>query len=461
MARSPSCPADGHADRPPVPRHQVVTGVSGVAGDGGCVAFVEGKWAQSISFSYTASAAVKSETCGKRGDNIMSMKNPVLLAVGGLLAMAAGMGIGRFVYTPILPAMIRALEWSKLDAGLVASANFLGYMIGAFVVGRPTFAANPRAWLLVALVASTVTTFAMAFSTYLPVLTGLRFISGIASAFVIICASTLVLERLAVSGRGGLAAVHFAGVGVGIVVSAIIVSALGEMGADWRGLWLASGVAAAVASAIAMILVPPAQSAQAAAHPSAPGPARAALAGLAAAHGLFGFGYVITATFLVTIVRETVAIRPLEPWIWVLVGFATIPSVPLWQRLGQRIGLLKAYAAACLVEAVGVAASVEWSSLVGVALSAVLLGGTFMGLTALGLMGARELSGSQPQRAIGLTTASFALGQMIGPTVAGILSEQTGSLRAPSLLAALALVIAAALAFSTSVMAARQATSRP
>lgn len=391
----------------------------------------------------------------------MSMKHPVWLAVGGLLTMAAGMGIGRFVYTPILPTMIRALDWSKLDAGLVASANFLGYMIGAFSVGRPTFAANPRGWLLVALVASAATTAAMALSDNLLFLLGLRFVSGVASAFVIICASTLVLERLAATGRGGLSAIHFAGVGVGIVISAIIVSTLSEAGADWRGLWLASGAAAAVTAVIATFLIPAARLAPSAARLTAPQPARAALAGLAAAHGLFGFGYVITATFLVTMVRDTVAIRPLEPWIWVLVGMATIPSVPLWQRLGHRIGLLKAYAVACMVEAVGVAGSVEWSSPAGVALSAILLGGTFMGLTALGLMGARELAGSQPQRAIGLTTASFALGQMIGPTVAGILSEHTGSLRGPSLLAALALVIAAVLAVFTSIVDARHAASKP
>jgi predicted MFS family arabinose efflux permease len=390
----------------------------------------------------------------------MQLKHPAWLAVGGLLAMAAGMGIGRFVYTPILPAMIRALEWSKLDAGLVASANFLGYMIGAFAVGRSSFAANPRGWLLAALVASAATTAAMALSGNLLLLLGLRFVSGVASAFVIICASTLVLERLAAAGRGGLSAIHFAGVGVGIVASAIIVSALSEAGADWRGLWLASGAAAVVTAVIAAVLIPAARHTPGAARLSAQQPARSALVGLAVAHGLFGFGYVITATFLVTIVRETVAIRPLEPWIWVLVGVATIPSVPLWQWLGRRIGLLKAYAAACLVEAVGVAASVEWSSVAGVSLSAVLLGGTFMGLTALGLMGARELAGSQPQRAIGLTTASFALGQMIGPTVAGILSEHTGSLRAPSLLAALALLIAAGLAVFTSIIDARQAASK-
>jgi Na+/melibiose symporter-like transporter len=145
---------------------------------------------------------------------------------------------------------------------------------------------------------------------------------------------------------------------------------------------------------IATALIPLAEQAGATAHGVEPKSLNPSLVSLAVAHGLFGFGYVITATFLVTIVRETAQVRLLEPWIWVLVGVATIPSVPLWQRLGQRIGLLQAYAAACLVEAIGVALSVECSSLAGIAASAVLLGGTFMGLTALGLLGARELSGA-------------------------------------------------------------------
>ena len=214
-----------------------------------------------------------------------------------------------------------------------------------------------------------------------------------------------------------------------------------------------------MASLIATALIPLAEQAGATAHRAEPKSLSPSLVSLAVAHGLFGFGYVITATFLVTIVRETAQVRLLEPWIWVLVGVATIPSVPLWQRLGQRIGLLQAYAAACLVEAIGVALSVECSSLAGIAASAVLLGGTFMGLTALGLLGARELSGDRAQWAIGLTTASFGLGQMIGPTVAGVLSEYWGSLRAASLLAAAALVVAAMLTFATSIVAGRHPAS--
>ena len=59
-------------------------------------------------------------------DEVMTSSESLKVAVSGLLAMAAALGIGRFVYTPILPFMLDALRWSKVDAGLVASANFLG-----------------------------------------------------------------------------------------------------------------------------------------------------------------------------------------------------------------------------------------------------------------------------------------------------------------------------------------------
>src|SRR5580704_412530 len=85
----------------------------------------------------------------------------VRTALGGLLAVAAGIGVGRFVYTPILPPMVEALGLSKSQAGLIASANFLGYLIGALLAAMPTLAGPRRMWLLGALVTSAITTAAM------------------------------------------------------------------------------------------------------------------------------------------------------------------------------------------------------------------------------------------------------------------------------------------------------------
>src|SRR5579863_9573382 len=82
-------------------------------------------------------------------------------ALGGLIAIAAAIGVGRFVYTPILPPMIEALGLSKSQAGLIASANFLGYLLGALGAAMPTLPGSRRAWLLGALAASTLTTAAM------------------------------------------------------------------------------------------------------------------------------------------------------------------------------------------------------------------------------------------------------------------------------------------------------------
>src|ERR1700733_13874817 len=137
-------------------------------------------------------------------------KSPLSLAIGGLFAMAAAIGVGRFVYTPILPPMVEALGLNKSQAGLIASANFLGYLIGALIAATPILPGSRRAWLLGSLAASALTTAAMGLTQALPVFLVLRFVGGAASAFALIFAATMVLERLAEARRGGLSALHFA-----------------------------------------------------------------------------------------------------------------------------------------------------------------------------------------------------------------------------------------------------------
>jgi len=369
--------------------------------------------------------------------------HPRALAIGGLLAMASAVGVGRFVYTPILPPMSAALGMSKSAAGFVASANFLGYLVGALLVATPFVPGSRRTWLLVALATSALTTGAMGLVSTMPAFVLLRFVGGVASAFGLVFASALVLDRLAAARRSELSAVHFAGVGVGIATSAVVVSALAAWGFSWRALWLASGGVSLAALAIVAALVPDLVEPP---RTTAPKPSRSrGLAPLVVAYGLFGFGYVITATFLVSIVRGAPNVRTLEPVVWVVVGMTAVPSVAVWTWAARRLGDARAFALACVLEAVGVIASVVWIAPAGILLAASLLGGTFMGLTALGLIQGRQQSHGDPRRTLAMMTAAFGAGQIIGPACAGLLYDVTGSFVGSSLAAGVALVAAALL----------------
>jgi predicted MFS family arabinose efflux permease len=367
-------------------------------------------------------------------------------ALGGLLAIAAGIGIGRFVYTPILPPMVHALHLSQSAAGLIASANFLGYLSGALAAALPSLPGSRRAWVLGGLAVSAVTTAAMGAAGTLPEFLGLRLVGGAASAFVLIISSTLVLEHLAEKKRSELSALHFAGVGSGIAISAALVAGLLAFGQSWRVLWFASGALAATTLVAVVRLLPRGAAASHGSKPHTRSELSPELRRLIIAYGLYGFGYVITATFIVAIVRATPAIRALEPVIWIVFGLSAAPSIGIWTHIARRAGLPTAFALACIVEAVGVVASVAWQSATGIFVAAVLVGGTFMGLTALGLIWARQLAAGDPRRALAMVTGAFGLGQIVGPAFAGMLSDHLGSFLVPSIAAAVALLAAAALA---------------
>ncbi|MEZ5665847.1 MAG: YbfB/YjiJ family MFS transporter [Alphaproteobacteria bacterium] len=363
-------------------------------------------------------------------------------AWAGMAAMAAALGIGRFVYTPILPEMMDQLGLSSGAAGLIASANFLGYLVGALAAALPALPGSRRTWLLAALWANAALLAATAASGWLPTLLALRFAGGAASAFVLVYASAAVLEIAA--GSRAAVAIHFAGVGTGIVVGAAVVGVVAALGGDWRAAWLAAALPAVAAAVAVPRLLPPEPAAAPGPAPALPRRGATGFGRVVLAYGLFGFGYVITATFLVAMVRSQLQQPLLETLAWVAFGAAAIPSVALWGRVAGRFGVLVATAIACVAEAAGVAIGAVGDGAVALAASALLLGGTFMGITALGLQAARTLAGGDPRRALAAMTAAFGVGQIVGPTAAGMVRDAAGTL-APALYGAAAALVAAAL----------------
>lgn len=371
---------------------------------------------------------------------------PVALILGGFIALASAMGIGRFVYTPILPEMVADLHLTASEAGLIASANFAGYLLGALAASLPFFTATPRRWMLAGLVFSALSTWAMALTTALAGFILLRFVGGAASALVLIFSSALVMEQLTRGGKAAWAGYQFAGVGFGIVVSAALVERMAAAGYGWTWQWQATALLSLAACIAVGLLIGPAPHAAPAQTAAGNGQRLGtALTALVVSYGLFGFGYVITATFLVQLVRTNAAIAPMEPVIWIIVGLAAIPSVAIWSALGRRFGPAQSYALACLAEAVGVLSSVLWIAPAGAVLAAILLGGTIVGITVLGFVVVRRLVSGGVARMIALMTAAFGVGQIVGPSLAGWMHDMTGSFLLPSVAAAAALVAGAAL----------------
>ena len=126
-------------------------------------------------------------------------QHPVGITIAGLMALASTMEIGRFAYTPILPFMEESLQLPKSQAGLIASANFLGYLLGALAAAMPSLPGARHNWIITALAVSAASTAAMGISDSVPIFIVQRFIGGVASAFVLILSSALVLEKLALA----------------------------------------------------------------------------------------------------------------------------------------------------------------------------------------------------------------------------------------------------------------------
>jgi MFS family permease len=226
-----------------------------------------------------------------------------------------------------------------------------------------------------------------------------------------------------------------------VAVIELLRVAAGSVHAMWAGLGLVSALALVWSWSVLRRLRPHATG-SGAAPPASPHPplARAALARLIVAYGLFGFGYVVTATFIVAMARGLAHAALLEPLTWVVVGLLAAPSVALWQHLARRSGIFTALRVAFAVEACGVLLAGYGEGAFALLVGGGLLGGTFMGITALGLSAARDIAGRHPGRVLGWMTAAFGLGQLLGPAVAGRLAESTGGFGAPSLLAAVLLV---------------------
>jgi len=342
------------------------------------------------------------------------------VCLAGTLGLAVAMGIGRFAATPLLPLMQREGVLDADGAAWLAAVNYAGYLAGALSAAR--LAARPRRLVLACLFATAVATAAAGLVPTLPGWLLLRAVAGMLSAWVLIGISHWSVGELARRGRANESGWVFSGVGIGIAAAGGLAWATGDAGP--AALWLALGGLALIVSLCVWWLWPvPTAEPQVGPLPVAQARMPPGSTALVLCYGIFGFGYILPATYLPTLARNLVDDPRLFGLVWPAFGLAAAASTLLAGRASRRWRQLDIWASCHLLMAAGCILPLLSRSGPAIGLSALLVGGTFMVATMMGLQQARLLCAGNPAPLLARMTAAFALGQIAGPLVALLLAR--------------------------------------
>ena len=374
-------------------------------------------------------------------------KQTIHYLIGGVFALMIAMGIGRFSYTVILPYMQEASGFSRATAGYLATSNYLGYLIGALVVGLLPIEQKRVPFLQVGLIISMLTTAFMGFTETIIIWYVLRFISGVMSAFIFVVIASLVLDQLADNNKSHLSGLFYSGVGIGIAISAIIVSPIHAI-FKWNGTWIALALLCVLLFVFIVLFIKSIpHSKKQYGNQSIPVPKmppKSWLKWLIVAYSLEGLGYIVTGTFIVSIAQESTSFHGNAALVWFVAGLAAIQSCIICSKLAQRFGYVKILLISMVVQAVGIALPAIATNTITLYISAFIFGATFMGITTIVTTLARHIVPVNSHQILGYLTAGYASGQMVGPTVGGVLANATNSYQY-SLVGAATVVIIGAL----------------
>jgi MFS family permease len=349
------------------------------------------------------------------------------------------MGVARFAYTPLLPVMIDEANLSHAGGGWLAAINYAGYLTGvilASVISNTVLKDRLYRWGMVVAVVSTAL---MGITTDFNVWAISRFIAGLCTAAGLMIGSGLILNWLIRHDHRSELGIHFSGIGFGIVVCSVA-AVLMKQQLPWDMQWIVlTGIGSLLLiPALGWFPLPPADEAAIKQNPAmrhAPPNAKFMRLFLAA-YFCAGFGYVVTATFMVAIVNAIPGLEALGGWMFLIVGAVAAPSCILWDLIARKTGDVNALVMASALEAVGIIIPVLGWGLAGAMIGAVLYGATAIAIVSLTLTMAGRYYPAQPAKMMGKMTIAYGVAQIIAPALTGLLTGSDGGYEAGLYIAA-------------------------
>jgi len=373
------------------------------------------------------------------------------------LGAAISLGLARFSYALLLPAMRADLGWSYFTSGAMNTANAAGYLVGALLAPGWLARFDARRVLVAGGIGSVLTLAAHAFVRGDTALYLLRGLTGVASAASFVSGGLLAARLAQQAARfeparsaGLVLGLYYGGTGVGIVASSLLVPpilAMEPLRRGWPNAWIALALAALVATTIMARFTPSLRGPPV--PPAAHGTALrwSSLGFGLAAYLMFGIGYIGYMTFVVTLLREQGLAPTLIVAFYALLGLGVIASSWLWAALLQRYRGGQPMALLNGLLALATALPVLSSNVVAVFVSGALFGAVFLSVVAstTALVRHNLVAPAWPS-GIAAFTIVFAAGQIVGPSLVGWIADGSGGLTRGLALSALVLALGALLA---------------
>jgi len=365
-------------------------------------------------------------------------------AFDAAIILVIGMGFGRFAYTAVYPLMVDEGLLSLRQGSWAASANYAGYLLGA-ILGIRLRANNAHRLCLGSVVGSVLCLGLLAVLSAPGIVIAVRGVAGVFSSLAMISASVWLLEhRRHFRGAPWL----YAGVGIGIALSAELLVFGSYVGLQSHGLWLLLAAASLLFGLWAAPGLTAGGSATLATRSSSGGGGGGTVKpeihawSLTVIYGLAGFGYIVTATYLPLLVKTALPDAN-SAHVWAVFGLGAAPSCLLWHRVDQRFGTRTSLLINLLVQAIGVVLPVAVQNAAGYLISALLVGATFMGTVTIAMPAAQRIAKASGSNLMAKMTVVYGVGQIAGPLVANGFYAHTHSFSWSLVAAAAALVFGA------------------
>lgn len=395
-----------------------------------------------------------------------------VIVAAGTMCVIAGHGFGRFALGMLLPSMAETLQLDYSQMGFISTGNFVGYLVSVVFGGMIIARIGQRRFIFLSLLLVGATMALLSRSESFAALLALYVLTGMGSGGANVSVMSLASTWFAKNNRGKAAGFMAVGNGYAIVFAGFFIPAVNQaMGAEgWRTSWLALGGMVALIALLCLVFLrnKPADIGLSIPGETDGGPGRThgakpgaqvkfniyrskIIYHLGAIYFLFGFTYVIYATFIVTtLVKERGLSEAAAGHFWSVVGFLSLFSGPVFgtlsDRLGRKTGMIIVFSIQLL------AYLLVASNLPGVFLYLSIF---FYGIVAWSIpaiMAAAMGDYAGPEnaaKALGFITLIFGLGQLAGPAIAGVLAQNAGSFSSSfymaAAMAALAIVLAALL----------------